>query len=94
MFNRALTAAEISAIFGAGSAGLVRVPEFTGIAPVGIGQVQLDLRGQTSKAFSIYSSPDLTTWSRLGGVANPSGAVQYNDNSATNGQVFYRASQP
>jgi GH25 family lysozyme M1 (1,4-beta-N-acetylmuramidase) len=95
IFNRALSGSEISAIYSAGSAGLVRVPEFTGLASAGTGQFQLGLRGQTGKSFSIYRSPDLFTWTRLNtGVANPNGSIQFIDTSATNAQNFYRVSQP
>jgi hypothetical protein len=94
-FNRALSASEISAIYAAGSAGLVRAPEFTGSGPLMGSQFSLNLRGQTGKSFSIYSSTDLAVWTRLStGVANPSGSILYTDTIATNVQAFYRASQP
>jgi GH25 family lysozyme M1 (1,4-beta-N-acetylmuramidase) len=95
LFNRALGAAEISAIAGAGSSGLVRAPEFTDIQALGNGQVQLNLRGQTGKTFKIYTSQDdLTVWTFLRSLANPSGSVQFTESSATNSQTFYRATQP
>jgi hypothetical protein len=94
LFNRALTGSEIHSIYAAGSAGLVRVPEFIGAGPFASGQFPLNLRGQTGKSFTIYGSPDFTTWTRLGTASNPNGAVQFIDSSATNAQGFYRASQP
>ena len=94
LFNRALGGSEINAIYAAGSAGLVRAPEFTGTLPLGNGQFQLSLKGKTGKNFTIYSSPDLVNWTSLGAAANPGGIIQYTDNSATNAQTFYRASQP
>jgi GH25 family lysozyme M1 (1,4-beta-N-acetylmuramidase) len=95
LFNRALSGPEINAIYSAGSAGLVRAPEFTGTVPLGNSQFQLNLQGMTGKSFSIYSSPDLDTWTRLTtGLANPTGAIQFTDTTATNAQTFYRASQP
>jgi len=57
-------------------------------------QAQLSLRGLTGKNFTAYSSQDFLTWSSLGSVANPSGAVQFMDNSATNDFKVYRATQP
>jgi hypothetical protein len=92
VFHRALSSSEIAAIYSAGSAGLVRAPEFTQIASSG-GQIQLNLRGQTGKTFTIYSSTDLLNWNFLGSIANPAGAVQYPD-SPTTPQKFYRATQP
>src|SRR5262249_9441037 len=94
LFNRALSGAEINAIYSAGSAGLVRAPEFTGTQALGNGQFQLNLRGQTGKTFSIYSSADLGSWVPLNTVSNSTGQIEFIDNSATNSQSFYRASQP
>src|SRR5204862_182721 len=76
-FNRVLSAAEISAIYGAGSAGLVRAPEFTAIVPLGQDQFQLNLKGITGKTFTIYRSADLATWTVLGSVPNPNGVIQF-----------------
>jgi hypothetical protein len=94
-FNRALSVSEIGAIYTAGSAGFVRVPELTGIAPLGTDQFQLSMKGLTGKSFSVYRTPDLTTWIRIAtGLANPNGSIQFTDTTATNAQGFYRASQP
>jgi Concanavalin A-like lectin/glucanases superfamily len=93
VFHRALSVSEISAIYHAGSAGLVRAPEFTDIASAGNGQVRLDLRGMTGKNFTLYSSTNLVNWISLGAIANPTGAVQHPD-SATPPQKFYRVTQP
>lgn len=94
LFNRALSVSEINAISAAGSSGLVRAPEFTGIQSLGSSQFQLNLRGLTGKNFTIYSSQDLLAWTRLTSVPNPVGSIQYMDNSATNAQTFYRVTQP
>jgi len=93
VFHRALSASEIAAIYSAGGAGLVRAPEFTGISSPGDGQAHLNLRGQTGKNFTIYSSADLLNWSLLGTISNPTGATQYLDSAAAP-QKFYRATQP
>jgi len=94
LFNRALSPSEISAISAAGSSGLVRAPEFTGIQSLGNGQAQLNLRGQTGKNFNLYTSQDLVNWTFLTSVANLAGSLLFTDNSATNALQFYRASQP
>jgi hypothetical protein len=95
LFNRALSTSEISNIYAAGSAGLVRAPEFTGTTNLGGGQVRLSLRGQTAKNFTLYSSINLSNWTSLGPLANPTGATQYIDAGAAGApQKFYRASQP
>lgn len=93
-FNRALSATEISGIAAASSAGLVRAPEFMGEQQPGPGQFQLNLRGQTGKAFTIYRSSDLSTWPFLGSAPNPTGSASFTDNSASGQVNFYRATQP
>jgi GH25 family lysozyme M1 (1,4-beta-N-acetylmuramidase) len=94
LFNRALNAGEVSSLYAAGNAGYVHVSEFTAVQSLGNNQIQLNLKGLTGKTFSIYRSLDFTTWTKLGTVANPTGTILYMDNSATNDQSFYRASQP
>jgi hypothetical protein len=95
LFNRALSASEISSIYSAGSAGLVRAAEFTSAKPSGTGPFQLSLRGLTGKTFTLYGSTDLANWSFLSTVANPSGVIQYNDPAAGGFLLrFYRATQP
>lgn len=92
VFHRALSSTEIGTIYSAGNAGLVRAPEFTGIAASGSGQVLLNLRGLTGKNVMLYSSPDLLNWNFLGTIANPAGDAQYLDSTAA-AQRFYRAVQ-
>jgi hypothetical protein len=86
-------AGEIGAIYSAGSAGLVRAPEFTGMTVLGNSQVRLNLRGLTGKNFMLYTSTDLLNWSLLGAIPNPTGAAQFLD-SVNGPQKFYRAAQP
>ena len=94
LFNRALSTPEISAIYSAGSAGVVRAPEFTGVASTA-GPIQLNLRGLTGKSITLFGSTNLLDWTSLGTVSNPTGAVQYLDlNASGAAQKFYRASQP
>jgi hypothetical protein len=94
LFNRALSGAEVSSLYAAGQTGFVHAPEFTAAQALGSSQFQLNLKGLTGKNFSIYRSPDFTTWTKLSSIANPTGTILYIDNSATNDQSFYRASQP
>jgi GH25 family lysozyme M1 (1,4-beta-N-acetylmuramidase) len=95
VFSRALTAAEIAAIYNAGSNGLVRAPQFTNVVAVGSGQIQLNLRGQTGKTFTLYSSTNLLGgWTSLGTISNPTGATNYTDSTTSSQQKFYRATQP
>lgn len=94
VFNRALGGSEINAIWQAGSAGLVRAPQFTGAVPAGNDQIQLNLRGQTSKTFTLYVSTNLLNWTSFGIISNPTGAINYTNSTASSPQKFYRASQP
>jgi len=95
LFNRALAPSEISGIYAAGSAGLCRAPEFTGAKPAGNGQLQLQMRGQTGKNFTLYATSNLLNWASLASLPNPTGAVLYLDAAATNApRRFYRLSQP
>jgi len=94
LFNRALSGPEINAIYAAGSAGLVRAPEFTGMESLGNGQVSVSLKGQTGKAFTIKTSSDLINWANAGTLPNPTGSTEILDNEAFEPQLFYRATQP
>ena len=94
LFNRALSAAEVSSLHSAGVAGFVHVPEFTAVQAMENSQFQLNLKGLTGKSISIYRSEDFTSWIKLSTVANPTGTILFLDSSATNDQSFYRASQP
>jgi GH25 family lysozyme M1 (1,4-beta-N-acetylmuramidase) len=93
-FNRALSAAEISSIYSAGSAGLVRAPEVVSSQLTGPNQFTMKLKGQTGKNYTIYSSTNLVDWTSVGLIANAQGTNQFIDNNVTNNtQKFYRASQ-
>jgi hypothetical protein len=93
VYNTTLTAAQIKSIYTGGSAGLVKSPQFTGVSSSSAGQIQLDMQGMTGKTFSIYSSSDLLNWSKITTIANPSGALQY-QNSPVDPAVFFKISQP
>lgn len=93
VFNRALDQSEISSIYSAGSAGLVRAPQFTGIN-VTNGQTALGLKGMTGKTFTLYSSTNLESWSPLITLSNSVGTNLYSEPVTTNGEKFYKLSQP
>jgi GH25 family lysozyme M1 (1,4-beta-N-acetylmuramidase) len=92
IYNRALSASEISSIYNAGSAGLVRAPLFNSVTNLNNGQIQLNVVGQTGKPITIKSSPDLINWSTAATVQNNTGATNYTDSTAA-GQKFYQATQ-
>ncbi|HZI32209.1 MAG TPA: LamG-like jellyroll fold domain-containing protein, partial [Candidatus Binatia bacterium] len=94
VFNRALAGAEIGAIYSAGSAGLCRAPEFSGIGKDDAGNIQLNLRGQTGKSFTLYTSTNLLNWASAGVIENPVGVVQCTNSVDGQSQEFFRASQP
>jgi GH25 family lysozyme M1 (1,4-beta-N-acetylmuramidase) len=96
VFNRALSASEISAIYGAGAAGLIRAPELTSIDING-NTVALNMRGIPGKPFTIYHSPDLINWTSLGRYNSPAstpGMLQFYDSAAGVPQYFYSLTQP
>jgi hypothetical protein len=92
-FTRALSGTEISTVYSAGSAGLVRAPELTSIGASAT-SVTLNMRGITGKQFSIYRSPDLDTWTFLNRVSSSTGTLQYSDLLNGAPQNFYKVTQP
>lgn len=94
LFTRALSASEIKSIFNAGSNGLVRAPQFTGISTNGNGQVIISLIGQTGKTITLNSSTNLqSNWTQLGTVGNQLGTTNYTDPSVPGPVKFYQATQ-
>jgi GH25 family lysozyme M1 (1,4-beta-N-acetylmuramidase) len=94
IFNRALSVAEINSIYSAGSAGVMELPTITGGAFVAANQFRISAQGLTGRSISIWSSPDLVTWTRRTTVSNPTGSITYTDSTATNDAQYYRLSQP
>ena len=94
IFNRAHNSSEIGSIYSAGSAGLIQLPVVTGQSFVGNSSFQLTAQGLTGKSISIYSSTNLSAWSKLSTVPNTSGTIIYTDTHATNDAQYYRLSQP
>jgi hypothetical protein len=94
IFNRALSSAEIHAIYVAGSAGLVRAAEITSSGLNGSGQFAMSLAGQTGKNYTVYSSSDLINWAIAGTLTNPNGTNLFTDSNTAGAAVkFYRVSQ-
>ncbi len=93
IYNSALSASEIASIYNAGSAGLVRAAQFTGVTNTASGQVQLNLIGQTGKSITLYSSTNLlSNWTSQASISNPTGATNYVVNP-TNSAAFFLSSQ-
>jgi GH25 family lysozyme M1 (1,4-beta-N-acetylmuramidase) len=93
IYTRVLSAAEVSSIYHAGTNGLVRAPQFTGISTNGNGQVQLNLIGQTGKAITINTSTDLLNWAQIGVISNQFGATNYTDSNVSGPLKFYQTTQ-
>jgi len=93
IYTRALSASDIASIYNAGSAGLVRAPQFTSITNLGNGQIKLNLVGQTGKPITIKSSPDLINWPTAAIAQNPGGVTNYIDTATSSTQKFYQATQ-
>ncbi|MDB6124647.1 MAG: Immunoglobulin I-set domain protein [Pedosphaera sp.] len=92
IYNRALTAAEIQAVYNADSAGMYKGGEFTGINLLPARQIQLGLEGKTGGKFQIDFSTNLIFWSPLTVLTNINGTATFTDFSATNSrQRFYRS---
>ena len=93
IYKRALSASEIKSIFNAGTNGLVRAPQFTGISTNSNGQVLLNLIGQTGKAITINTSTDLLNWAQSGVISNQFGATNYTDPNVSGPLKFYQSTQ-
>jgi hypothetical protein len=90
IYSRNLSASELTSIYNAGSAGLVRAPQFTSVTYLGNDQFQLNLVGLANKSIAIYSSTDLANWFFVAKVRSLNGAITYT-NSTTASQTFYKA---
>ncbi|MDB6058159.1 MAG: hypothetical protein JWO95_2003 [Verrucomicrobiales bacterium] len=92
LFNRDLSATEIQSIYNAGSAGVLRVPEFIATSSNN-SQFFTTLRGLTGRNFLIYGSNNLTSWLLITNAANTSGFVPFYDPFTSPGIKFYKAIQ-
>jgi len=96
LFDVALSAAQIRAIYSAGASSFVRQPQFLSETySTASGQFTLNFEGLVGKNITIYGSTDLVSWAALATVPMPKGTNQYVDASAqTNAYNFYRAVSP
>jgi hypothetical protein len=84
IYNRALLAGEIAAIYNAGSAGKCVIK----YSPVTLqrradGTVLLEAQGSPGESFDIQASADLINWLDLGSVlADTNGLMQFEDTNA------------
>lgn len=93
VYSRMLSPAEINSIYTAGSAGLVRAPQFTEFNETN-GTLSLSFEGLTGKTFTIYSSTNLVTWTPVTTLANPGGTNIYAEAVTDSSAKFFRVSQP
>lgn len=94
LFNRALSPSEIFAIYNAGSAGVLRVPEFVNPSTDGANQFSGTVKGLTGKSLSIYSSPNLIDWLLITNAPNTTGLLHFTDAfTEAPGAKFYKATQ-
>lgn len=93
VFNRALSATEISNLYNAGAGSVLHAPELTSIIPNG-NNVQLSMRGLTGKTFSLYKSADLINWTFMGRYSSSTGTLQFFDSTTTSPLNFYNIAQP
>ena len=110
LYNRALSAGEIAAIYNAGSAGkclstsppsgLVSSSNPIKFSPITVrrkadGAVWLQTQGSPGTSFDIQTSVDLVNWLDLGIViADTNGLVQFADTDATNHAARYYIAKP
>lgn len=95
VFNRALTAEEIRAVYAAGSDGLCKRPEFVGIVRENDGSMRVRVKGQTGHDLTLSSSTNLTNWVSWPSVPYTGGTNDIPD-SATVGtpKKFYKVTSP
>ncbi|MDB6057894.1 MAG: hypothetical protein JWO95_1738 [Verrucomicrobiales bacterium] len=93
VFNRALSATEITGIYNAGVGSILHAPELTSVTVNG-NTVTLNMRGLTGKSFSVIRSPDMVNWGFLGKFSSSSGTLQYFDSASASSSYFYQVTQP
>lgn len=94
VFDRALTDQEIQGMFAAGTAGLCRTAEFLSIEPLNTRQRLLTLKGLTGSYVTVHASENLTDWTPLITLPNPSGTLTLIDPVDRGSGQFYRATTP
>ena len=95
LYGQALSAAQISALYAAGPAGPFRAPQFGPQLRFASGEFTFDVFGQSGKTFSLGVSSNLSDWTPLATLPNPTGSNSYSDPGSLHApQRFYRLSQP
>jgi hypothetical protein len=94
LFNRALSANQITAIYNAGSAGVLRAPDFSRTSFDGNHSLLGTVRGLTGKTIGLYGSFDLINWNLLISVTNSGGLFFFADSAPDAYPMrFYKAVQ-
>jgi hypothetical protein len=95
LFNRALTAAEIQAIYATGPSGLCEGVAFSSITKAPGSPILIKGGGRTGSIVRIDSTFDLINWIELITLTNSTGTFQFTDPSTSmNDLQFYRAVIP
>ena len=82
----------VAALFSAGGLGACKPLVFDSIAQITNGWTTLALSGQAGKAVTLYTSPDLLTWSPFATNSNPQGTLNFTDTISSNQPArFYKA---
>lgn len=91
LYNRVLSAGEISAQATAGVGGVCKQIQITQIAQPAPGQALLSIEGRTGK-IGVEVTTNLVVWTQIGLVTNLTGVVNYLDvNAGSQVRRFYRA---
>ncbi len=91
VYNRALSATEIQSVYNAGSQGMCKHGQITGVSWPAGGGLQLSLKDRTGGSFRIDVSTDLINWTPLATITNSPGSAVFTDSTATNtNRRFYR----
>jgi hypothetical protein len=89
VYNRMLTQAEISSIYSAGNASLIRAPQVTGFSSTN-GQLRIGMNGLTGRTFTIYTATNiLGPWTAVTNLSGANGTNFYTDPISTNNTAKY-----
>ena len=89
LFKRALSTAEIGAIYNSGKSGLCKPPEFVDVALESDRTVTLSVTGPVGKPVTLSQSADLSVWSVLETKDNPEGVLDFSVPGASP-RMFFR----
>jgi hypothetical protein len=93
VFNKALTAAQISSIYAAGTDGVVKAPQITGASATNR-QISFSMLGLTGKNYTVYASTNLANWTIVTSLTNTYGTNFFTE-AITNSlpEKFYKISE-